>query len=334
MNNEIDFTITWVDGNDEKWKNERNKYKSEKQKNKTDDNESRFRDWNLLKYWFRSVELYAPWVRKIHFITCGHLPEFLNVNAPKLNIVKHSDYMPEEYLPTFSSNPIELCMNQINGLSEQFVYFNDDTFLNNKVEPEDFFKNGKPCYEAVEACIVAHDIDEIYSHIMLNNISVINHRFNKRSVIKKNFFKWYNLKYGTDVIRNICFAPWAYFQNIANKHLPVPILKSTIDKVWKDEYEILHKTSMNRFRSITDVNQYLFRYWDIMSGNFVPKKQNGMAYHISDNDISNVKTDILKGTHKMICINDTKYLDDFENVRTQIDNTFLQRYPNKSSFEI
>ncbi len=334
MNNEIDFVITWVDGNDEKWRNERNKYKNEKQENKTDDNEARFRDWNLLKYWFRSVELHAPWVRKIHFITCGHLPEFLNVKAPKLNIVRHSDYMSEEYLPTFSSHPIELCMNKIKGLSEQFVYFNDDMFLNNKVNPKDFFENGKPCYEAVEACIVANDIDEIYSHIMLNNISVINHRFNKRNVIKKNFLKWYNLKYGLDIIRNICFAPWSYFQNIANKHLPVPLLKSTIDKVWEDEYDVLHKTAMNKFRSITDINQYLFRYWDIMSGNFVPKKQNGMAYHISNNGISDVKRDILKGTHKMICINDTNYLDDFENVRSQIDNAFLQRYPQKSSFEI
>lgn len=331
MNKEIDFAITWVDGSDENWINEKSKYKDDKKK--TDNSEARFRDWELLKYWFRSVEKYAPWVRKIHFITCGHLPKFLNTDAPKLSIVKHSDYMPKEYLPTFSSHPIELCMNKIKNLSEYFVYFNDDTFLNAPVKPENFFKDEKPCYEAIEACISATDINEIYSHIMLNNISIINRRFKKRSVIKKNFFKWYNLKYGSDLIRNICLAPWNYFQNIANKHLPVPILKSTMDKVWEAEYDILNKTSMNKFRAISDVSHYLFRYWDIMNGNFVPKKQNGMAYHITNSKIENVKKDILRSKHKMICINDSVYLENFDKVKKDFQDIFSEKYPEKSAFE-
>ena len=336
---DIDFVVTWVDGGDPEWQKERLSYKNEgvvraEKSGSADDNANRYRDWGLLKYWFRAIEKNAPWVRKVHFITWGHLPDFLNKNAPKLNIVKHSDYIPKEYLPTFSSHPIELHMHRIEGLTEQFVYFNDDMFLNSPVEPTDFFRKDKPCYEAVEACIVADDINEIYSHIMLNNMCVINHRFSKRSVIKKHPFNWFNPKYGSGFIRNICLAPWGYFQNIMNRHLPVPFMKSTMERVWEQEYDTLHKTSSNKFRSITDINQYLFRYFGIMEGNFVPKKQNGLAYHITSTDTSALENDIIRGKHKMICVNDTPQLDDVDTAERNVQRAFEMRYPEKSSFEI
>ena len=69
---------------------------------------------------------------------------WLNTENPKLTVVNHKDYIPEEYLPTFSSHPIELNLHRIKGLSEQFVYFNDDTFIINAMQPEDFFKKGLP----------------------------------------------------------------------------------------------------------------------------------------------------------------------------------------------
>ncbi len=332
MNSNIDFVITWVDGNDRNWLEEKRKYNPDL--TKVDDGESRFREWDLLKYWFRSVEKNAPWVRKIHFVTYGHLPKFLNVNHPKINIVKHEDYIPEQYLPTFSSHPIEMNMHRINDLSECFVYFNDDMYLNAPVCPEDFFKDGKPCLEAVEACIKATDINEVYQHIMLNNIAVINKNFSKRSVVKNNFFKWFNLKYGKDLVRNICLFPWGSFQNIINRHLPVPLLKSTFSKVWEAEYEVLDKTSSNKFRAITDVNPYLFRYWDIMTGNFVPKKQKGKAYHIGVDNTENLKNDIIHAKSKLICANDTSCVENFEKIKEEINDAFLMRYKEKSSFEL
>ena len=117
----IDFVILWVDGNDPKWQSEKATYDS----NINDDSNSasRYRDWGLLPYWFRGVEKFTPWVNKIHFVTWGHVPEFLNLNNPKLNIVNHKDFIPEEYLPTFSSHAIELNIHRIPGLSEKFIYF-------------------------------------------------------------------------------------------------------------------------------------------------------------------------------------------------------------------
>ena len=89
MTNKIDFVITWVDGNDPEWQKERNKYLSDKiDLNSNQNADCRYRDIGTLRYWFRAVEKYAPWVNKIHFITWGHLPKWLNTEHEKLNIVK------------------------------------------------------------------------------------------------------------------------------------------------------------------------------------------------------------------------------------------------------
>src|SRR5574344_1149949 len=143
MNNYIDFVIPWVDGTDENWILEKNKFDNMNDIN-LDNGESRYRDWQLLKYWFRGVEKYAPWVHKIYFITWGHIPNWLNVNNEKIVIVNHKDYIPDKYLPTFNSHTIELNMHRIKNLSENFVYFNDDTFIINKVDQNDFFRKNLP----------------------------------------------------------------------------------------------------------------------------------------------------------------------------------------------
>ena len=77
-------------------------------------------------------------------MTWGHLPEWLDTTNPKLHIVNHKDYIPEEFLPTFNANTIELNLHRIEGLADQFVYFNDDMFVTNYVKPAEFFKNGIP----------------------------------------------------------------------------------------------------------------------------------------------------------------------------------------------
>ena len=94
--NEIDFVILWVDGNDPAWREE---FVRTRQAENDDASEIRYRDWRNLHYWFRSAERFAPWVRKVHFITWGHLPAWLRRDHPKLHIVNHRDFIPAEYLP-------------------------------------------------------------------------------------------------------------------------------------------------------------------------------------------------------------------------------------------
>ena len=113
---DIDFVITWVDGNDLEWKREKVARLGHTDMDisvNADDRKERYRDWDNLRYWFRGVEKYAPWVHKIYFVTCGQKPDWLNENHDKLVLVNHEDYIPHEYLPTFSANPIELNFHRI-----------------------------------------------------------------------------------------------------------------------------------------------------------------------------------------------------------------------------
>ncbi|MDR2890496.1 MAG: Stealth CR1 domain-containing protein, partial [Alistipes sp.] len=76
---EIDFVVTWVDMDDPEWRVDFAKYsgRATTDNSRNETSEARFRDYGFLKYWFRGVERFAPWVRKIHFVTCGQKPEWL-----------------------------------------------------------------------------------------------------------------------------------------------------------------------------------------------------------------------------------------------------------------
>ena len=103
---EMDFVMAWVDGNDPAWQKEKRRVENVPDTTaETDVREERYRDWDNLQYWFRGVEQFAPWVRKIHFVTWGHLPKWLNTEHPKLHIVKHEDFIPSEFLPTLIPIP-------------------------------------------------------------------------------------------------------------------------------------------------------------------------------------------------------------------------------------
>ena len=140
----IDFVQTWVDGSDPAWQQRRRAIDGA-----GDDSVARYRDWNLLHYWFRCVEKFAPWVRHVYLITDQQCPAWLNREHPKLRLLDHRDYIPAEYLPTCNSNVLELNLHRIPDLAEQFVLFNDDFFLLRPAKPEDFFQNGLPVDDAI-----------------------------------------------------------------------------------------------------------------------------------------------------------------------------------------
>lgn len=248
MAGKIDFVIPWVDGGDTEWLEEKKKYTVNKG---ADNSVNRYRDWDNLQYWFRGIEKFAPWVNRIHFITCGHLPEWLNVNHPKLNVVRHEDYIPKQYLPVFSANPIELNIHRIKGLEEQFVYLNDDTFFVRETNPEDFFKNGKPNSMLVACPYICQN--DVFAKLIANDLGVINKNFEVRQIWKRDWKKWLSLKNGKRVLMTLMMLPYPGFTGFLNTHLPNAYLKSTFETVWEKEKKILEETSANRFRSPLDV---------------------------------------------------------------------------------
>ena len=328
----IDFVITWVDGKDPIWQIEKNKYMNKSiQEFNTN---SRYRDWDNLQYWFRGVEKYAPWVNKIYFVTCGHIPQWLNTDNPKLQIVRHEEIIPQEYLPTFTSTVIELYLYKIKNLSEKFVYFNDDMFIINKVQPRDFFYKEIPCDAAVINPIIPQGKDDVVDHITLNCMDAVNKNFDVKQIMKKNFFKYINIKNGNENIRNFCLLPWPKVPSFKIRHIPNSFVKATFEDVWKKEKNILLKTSENKFRTKDDVSQYIFKFWQLGSAKFHPRKYNiGYYYEIDNNNIQ-LKNVIKTKKYKLLCINDAKENIDFDKVKDEIKRIFDIKLQEKSSYEL
>lgn len=330
----IDFVILWVDGNDPKWQREKSKYDS----NVNDDSNStsRYRDWGLLPFWFRGVEKFTPWVNKIHFVTWGHIPEFLNLNNPKLNIVKHTDFIPAEYLPTFSSHAIELNIHRIPGLSENFVYFNDDMFIIRKMTEQAFFSQGLPCTYGGEVPMAFQGDTDIWLHAAVNGMGVINNHFNKKEQVRRFNKKYINTNYRwQDNIRTFTLEKLFpdYFLGFKNLHAPGAYLKKTFEEVWTAESDLLNKTSSHKFRSADDVNQWVMLWWQIASGHFIPYNTDNFVCSVNENTIDFVCNSIKNQSNDMICVNDDADERSFQNLSEELKSAFQTILPEKSSFE-
>ncbi|XP_015338340.1 N-acetylglucosamine-1-phosphotransferase subunits alpha/beta isoform X1 [Marmota marmota marmota] len=105
---------------------------------------SRFEDNEELRYSLRSIERHAPWVRNIFIVTNGQIPSWLNLDNPRVKIVTHQDVFRNlSHLPTFSSPAIESHIHRIEGLSQKFIYLNDDVMFGKDVWPDDFYSHSK-----------------------------------------------------------------------------------------------------------------------------------------------------------------------------------------------
>jgi hypothetical protein len=136
MTEDVDAVYTWVDGSDPAFQAMRRQYAGPA----AADQASRYRSNGELRFSLRSLLRYAPWVRRVHILTNGQVPRWLDGSHPRIHLVTHAEVFPEpQCLPTFNSHAIEMCLHRIPGLSRRFLYFNDDFFLGRDVHPADFF---------------------------------------------------------------------------------------------------------------------------------------------------------------------------------------------------
>ncbi len=322
----IDIVLPWVDGNDIAWQKDKAKHSGTEF---SDGSIARYRDWDNLQYVFRGIEKYLPWVNKVHFITYGHLPSWLDTSNPKLNIVNHRDFMEEKNLPVFSCNPFEVNLHKIPGLSRHFVYINDDIFFLKPLPRTYFFKKGLPC--DIAAFSPVEPFEDTVDLPVWNAVHIINKYFDKRVIIRKNPGKWYNLKYGKHLIRNLCMMPWGYIPGFYRAHGPASYVKETWEKVWAKEPEILARTASHKFRETTDVAQFLFKMWQLAEGNFYPRYDRCMSVNlaISHEEIGR----LISGKYPIICLNDRDGIQDFEKTRDFVKESLQRILPEKSSFE-
>lgn len=222
----VDVVFTWVDDSDPVWRDKLNKYKKEINPSEMSGSMSRFSNSNEIFYSVNSVIKNLPWVRKIYIISDNQKHTKL-IDSPKIEFVNHEDFIDKCYLPTFNSHVIEAFFHKIKGISENFIYFNDDVFVAREIEKEHFFKkNGLS-----SAFFSAKKFDT-----SLVSPTAIASR-NSKALID-NYFG--------------CFIN-GYFV-----HTYFPLKKSVYEFAWKEFPNEIEAFLGNKFRGINDLNLATF----------------------------------------------------------------------------
>ena len=266
---------------------------------------SRFRPFSTLKYAFRSVAVNMPFIDKIVLIvsTESQVPDW--VNRDTVRVVTHDEFMPLTHLPTFNSSAIESDMWRIDGLSECFVYGNDDFFAMNPMKESDFFDGDIP---------------------RLN--------FEASDYAVKNIFRMCCRK-GMDMAAEAAGVPYSDGRVLLKpQHCMKGIKTASMKEVGQKCADKIEGTiSMTRHWS--NVTGYLYHYYEFYQGNYRPFKKSYKYIRIS-NDYQAVIDAIRDRSIDMLCINDAGDLDDdhYQDACEALNETFKERFPNESKFEI
>lgn len=329
----IDFVVTWVNQNDSEWQNKKNEFSNCIEGNiRTPMNsEERYRDFGIFKYWFRSVEKYAPWVNKIYVVTDHQIPEFLNITSGKIQIVSHEDFIPNEFLPTFNSNVIELFLDRIPGIANHFVYFNDDIYINGPVEKSFFFSiDGLPKDAAIQ--IPMQPVSD-FEHIPLNVIKLINQKFDKRSIQNKYFSKFINIKYGLKYnIETILLWPFKKFSMFQFQHTAYSLRKKDFANLDLHYPNVRQEIGYNRFRSNSDVSLWLIQALNFVSGNFIPRSTKSSKY-LTVKQLDAISCALNSGEYKVIIVNDIN-VNNFSVIKLELKKLFEKKFGEKSIYEL
>jgi hypothetical protein len=339
---DIDFVVTWVDGGDPEWR-ERKRAAAAAEGGKASSDavangDGRYRDLGLLRYWFRGVERFAPWVRKVFFVTCGQKPDWLDESHPKLRLLDHRDYIPGEWLPTFHSNTIELNLHRVPELSERFVLFNDDTFLLRPRDPGDFFRRGLPvlpCDLGVPRWLGNNQI----ARVVMNNAGALKYGLPVERLVWKHIGRYVDpMALGVArAAKNLAsFAVNRVWIPGCFGHLPQPHCKSTLETVWKVQAKAMERTCRNRFRADDCVNHWLLSAWDMASGRFQPvhEKRLGCHWTLDKGNLGALCGAIRRQKWPELCLNDRDVSDeDFAPCRAALEAAFNEILPTKSVFE-
>ena len=291
----MDIVITYVDGNDPVWKQDYEKYTNVPVMQK------RFRDWGTLKYLLRGIEVNMPFIRNVYLVVShpSQVPQW--VDQSQLKIVLHSDIIPEEYLPTFNCNPIEMHLHRIEGLDEEYLYFNDDLYPLAPCKPEDFFRNGKGVLGFSRHFLVSG----MYKKICRNSDSHARKALGMRP--------------------SICF--------VRPQHTCTPMFKSECEQLYSVlEQDIL--ASLTRVRTSDNLNQYLFLDYQLFKGRMVNEKISNKHYSVAVTSPEKLKSFILSPTRNLMCVNDVRLSEErYMKLRSAMIEAFELKFPQKSRFE-
>lgn len=300
----MNYVLPFVDCEDPEWQKQyRSAFTFADCLNQMD--KSRFRPFSTLRYAFRSVAVNMPFVDKIVLIvsTESQAPEW--VNRDMVRVVLHDEFMPQHHLPTFNSSAIESDMWRIDGLSNRFIYGNDDFFAMNPMSESDFFDGDIP---------------------RLN--------FEASDYSVKNIFRMCCRK-GMDMAAEAAGVPYSNSRLLLKpQHCMKGIRTASMKEVGqKCSGKIEGTISMTRHWS--NVTGYLYHYYEFYQGNYQPFEKRYEYIRIS-NDYQNVIDAIRDRSIDILCINDAGDLDDehYQEACDALTEAFEERFPDESKFEI
>lgn len=291
----MDVVITYVDGLDPLWQ------KDYEEHTNIPILEKRFRDWGTLRYLMRGIEVNMPFIRKVHLIVArdSQVPKW--VNRDNVNIVLHKDIIPEEFLPTFNCNPIELHIHRIKDLDEQYVYFNDDVFPLMKCEPTDFFRNGKGQL-GMSRHLFALDM---FKKICRNSDTVARRALGKRPAL----------------------------MFLRPQHVCTPMIKSECEEMYR-RVESDIRESISTTRTAKNISQYVFLNYMYLNGTLENRRLSKRHFSLGITSTETLRNFLLKPTKQFTCINDVQLSHErFEELRKVLIEAFETRFPKKSKYE-
>ena len=308
---DVDFVYLWVDGSDPAWQAKRNALIGKTEEKSAVNCEGRYANNDELKYSLRSLEMYAPWIRRIFIVTDNQTPEWLDTSNPKIRIVDHKEILPPQSLPCFNSRIIEHFLCQIPGLAEHFLYGNDDMFINKPVTPYDFFSSdGLPIIRFNRRPFRKLTLfikEKIMKKPLSNYVQAIKHT---AELVEKK----YGIYYGGKTHHNID----SYLKSNCQR----------VRDVFKKEIEA---TLSNHVRNAKDVQRNIYSYVPLAEKrahlHYVSQKTS-FRLHIH-NESHYSKLD--RYNPLLFCMNDSEYAKDSDRKRSA---TYLEmRFPKKSTFE-
>jgi hypothetical protein len=310
----VDVVYTWVDGEDPEWRRAKEHHQQLAGKgswNVQAANSARFLSRDELMYSFRSLNLYADWVRTIYLVTAGQTPSWLDTSNPRIKLVTHADIFADaRCLPTFNSHAIESRLHHIDGLSEHYLYLNDDVFFGRVVSPELFFHgNGLSMFFMSKAQLDLGPPDLVEPPVM-------SAAKNNRALIRESF--------GLNITQKL-------------KHVPHAQQRSVLFEMEERFPDRFAQTSANRFRSHSDLSiaSALHHYYAYATGRAVPGQIRYAYSDVSDPYTAKRLQKLLWARDSdVICLNDTDLDGVDADQKADLLRDFLEAYyPAPSAFE-
>ncbi|MDT0170698.1 stealth family protein [Pseudarthrobacter sp. BRE9] len=308
---DIDIVFSWVDGSSPEYIAARRAQQQGVVLGEGDDHEARFRQINELKYALRSVYMFAPWIRRIFIATDSPAPAWL-AEHPAVTIVRSEEFFADpSVLPTHNSQAVECQLHHIEGLSEHFLYSNDDMFFGRPVGPDMFFTPG-----GITKFIEAE------TRIGLGENAAERSGFENAARVNRKLL-------------------WNRFGRITTRHLEhtaAPLRRSVVAQMEEEFPTEFSKTAASRFRAADNISvtNSFYHYYALLTGLAVTQTAAKVRYVDTTmrSGLKYLPKLLAKRNMDFFCLNDGSFPEVSADERAEMVTDFLERYyPIKAPWE-